>query len=59
MYAAKQAGRNTFRFYDVQWEHGKQNLELERELHKALQQEEFVLFYQPKFCPNHPHSAGF
>ena len=59
MYAAKQAGRNTFRFYDTQWEQGKQNLELERELHKALQQEEFVLFYQPKFCPITRTLQGF
>ncbi len=49
MYGAKHAGRNTYRFFTAQM-----NVEmlarqdLENALHKALVNNEFVLFYQPK-----------
>ena len=47
MYQAKKAGRNTLRFFD----HGMQHTiniraELEGELHKALDQKQFELYYQ-------------
>ncbi len=49
MYQAKSAGRNTIRFYDPRM----QSLllarsELERDLRAALQQDQFVLHYQPQ-----------
>ena len=49
MYQAKNAGRNTLRFYDPRM----QSLllarsELERDLRAALQQDQFVLHYQPQ-----------
>jgi diguanylate cyclase (GGDEF)-like protein/PAS domain S-box-containing protein len=49
MYQAKNAGRNTIRFYDPRM----QSLllarsELERDLRAALQQDQFVLHYQPQ-----------
>ncbi len=49
MYQAKAAGRNTIRFYDPRM----QSLllaraELERDLRTALQQDQFVLHYQPQ-----------
>lgn len=48
MYRAKEAGRNTYRFYtkemnrDVQW-----RMEMERELRSALDRHQLYLLYQP------------
>ena len=53
MYFAKEQGRNTFRFYipmlkvDVE-----ARLYLETDLRQALEQKQFVLFYQPEFDLN-------
>ncbi|HAE95353.1 MAG TPA: hypothetical protein DCG65_12395 [Hyphomonas atlantica] len=49
LYSAKEAGRNCFRFYDAELH--KQQMEarnLERALHKAVENDELVLHFQPK-----------
>lgn len=49
MYRAKQAGRNTFRFFTAQMNiDAVARLELETALRKAIDNNEFVLHYQPK-----------
>ena len=48
MYEAKDAGRNTYRFYNAAMNAKFMiRFEMERALHRALKQGEFVLFYQP------------
>ncbi|WP_119157670.1 EAL domain-containing protein [Caldimonas tepidiphila] len=49
MYAAKRAGRGTYRFYDARMDSGAREMaEIQRELRLALQRGEFELIYQPK-----------
>lgn len=49
MYKAKQAGRDAFRFFTAQMNIDVlARQELENALHKAVENNEFVLFYQPK-----------
>jgi len=49
MYAAKSAGRNTFRYFQQDMLDGvKERLTLESELRKAIASDELVLHYQPK-----------
>lgn len=49
MYAAKTAGRNTFRFFDVQMnDAAEEKLKLEMELRRAVENNQFELYYQPK-----------
>ncbi|MBF0188507.1 MAG: EAL domain-containing protein, partial [Magnetococcales bacterium] len=49
MYSAKEAGKGTYRFYtDEMNAWTKHRLALEAELQKALEREEFRVFYQPK-----------
>ena len=49
MYRAKQAGRNAFQFFtaDIN-QRTRARAQLGNELRRALEREEFVLFYQPK-----------
>ena len=48
MYQAKDAGRNTVRFFDPQMQQAVlERIALERELENAIGLEQFVLFYQP------------
>jgi diguanylate cyclase (GGDEF)-like protein len=48
MYAAKDAGRNTYRFYsDAFYLRIQRRVELEQDLRRALQREELFLVYQP------------
>jgi diguanylate cyclase (GGDEF)-like protein len=48
MYAAKEAGRNTFRFYsDAHFLRLQRRSELEQELRRALARDELFLVYQP------------
>jgi diguanylate cyclase (GGDEF)-like protein len=48
MYRAKESGRNTFQFYASMMNHkALQALELENGLRRAIDKEEFVLYYQP------------
>lgn len=49
MYQAKHAGRNTYRFFTAQMNADVlQRQDLENALRKAIEQNEFVLHYQPK-----------
>jgi diguanylate cyclase (GGDEF)-like protein len=49
MYRAKEAGRNTYRFYTPQMNHRAiEKLDTEGALRKALERDEFILHYQPK-----------
>ena len=48
MYESKQAGRNTYHFFSEELNTGIQRrLEIEEQLHHALEKDEFVLVYQP------------
>ncbi|MDH5485506.1 MAG: EAL domain-containing protein, partial [Gammaproteobacteria bacterium] len=50
MYRAKEMGRNTFQFYTAEMSAlAMRRLELEQCLRQAIDREELVLFYQPKF----------
>ncbi len=50
MYHAKGSGRNRYEFYTPEMNaRAKERLELESGLQKALQNEEFILHYQPKY----------
>jgi diguanylate cyclase len=49
MYHVKKSGRNTFRFFEPEMStFFPQRLTLRNELHKALEDRQFVLHYQPK-----------
>jgi predicted signal transduction protein with EAL and GGDEF domain/DNA-binding response OmpR family regulator len=49
MYAAKSGGRNAATAYSPHLGgHGREKIELESHLHKAIEREELVLHYQPK-----------
>jgi diguanylate cyclase (GGDEF)-like protein/PAS domain S-box-containing protein len=51
MYRAKSAGRGTYRFYASEMNaRALDNLKLEGALRRALEREEFVLYYQPQRC---------
>lgn len=50
MYKAKNSGKNTYQFYTEQLGYSQhRESELESHLRKALQNDEFELYYQPKF----------
>lgn len=49
MYRAKEAGRNTYRFFTEEMnEHALRRMHLEEELRRAIKNEDFTLYYQPK-----------
>jgi diguanylate cyclase (GGDEF)-like protein len=49
MYQAKQRGRNTYEFFSGEMNaHSLERLTLENQLRRAVEREEFVLYYQPK-----------
>ncbi len=51
MYRAKNAGRNTFRFFDSAMDgEAAQRLNLENGLRRALEKAEFELYFQPKIA---------
>ena len=51
MYQAKAKGRNTYRFFDAQMNvDATENLRIRNGLHRALDQHEFVLHYQPQIA---------
>jgi diguanylate cyclase (GGDEF)-like protein/PAS domain S-box-containing protein len=50
MYQAKEKGRNTYQFFSFEMNRKAQELlTLETDLRRALEQEQFVLYYQPQF----------
>ena len=52
MYYAKDAGRSTFRFFEEEMnKRAMKRLDMERSLKKALLNDEFVVYYQPKINP--------
>ncbi|GAB7125603.1 bifunctional diguanylate cyclase/phosphodiesterase [Silvimonas sp. JCM 19000] len=56
MYYAKQAGKGTFCYYSTDMEAGAARLlDLQRDLRRALANEEFILHYQPLVAGNHTH----
>ena len=49
MYHAKQTGKNTYKRYDEQLHQQiMENIKMENDLRKAIEQEEFELYYQPQ-----------
>jgi diguanylate cyclase (GGDEF)-like protein/PAS domain S-box-containing protein len=53
MYQAKNAGKNTALYYEPRmYETLSERVWLEQELRKAIQTEQFVLYYQPQVGPN-------
>ncbi len=49
MYKAKESGRNSFEFYSSQMtEIAKERIAIESKLHRAIENEEFVVYYQPQ-----------
>ena len=58
MYQAKKAGRNTLRFFDPQMQEAINiRVNLERELRKALDKQQFQLYYQIQVDSSH-HPVG-
>ncbi len=50
MYHAKEQGRNCYRFYTIALNQSiSERLSLENDLRRALEREEFVLYYQPQY----------
>ncbi len=59
MYAAKERGRNTYEIYSARIaDRSSHQLGLEIGLRRALEAQEFVLHYQPKFDLHHNHIVG-
>jgi diguanylate cyclase (GGDEF)-like protein len=50
MVAAKRAGRNAYRLFGAEEQGDRDRMQLEKELRDAVQNKQFVLFYQPQFC---------
>ena len=59
MYHAKEHGKNNFQFYQADMNASAlERLELESDLRHALEQEEFVLYYQPQFSGDGKRLTG-
>lgn len=51
MYAAKSAGKSGFRFFDLEMNRrAVARIEVERDLRRAIEHDEFELYFQPKYC---------
>ena len=60
MYHAKEAGRNTYRFFtDDMRLRAQKRLSIEQSLRRALEREEFVLLYQPVVNPGDSRIHAF
>ena len=60
MYRAKQSGGRQLQFYDESMSHQlRDRLELESELHRAIENNEFYMVYQPKVDCNTGETVGF
>ncbi len=59
MYHAKERGKNNFQFYQTDMNASAlERLELESDLRHALEQDEFVLYYQPQFSGDGKRLTG-
>jgi diguanylate cyclase (GGDEF)-like protein len=58
MYAAKRAGRNTFRVFGEEEKVDLARAHLESELHDAIRDDQFVLHYQPQYRVDSGALAG-
>lgn len=59
MYEAKESGRNCYRFYTTDMNsHLLERVNLESKLRRAIEKQEFVLYYQPKFNVNEKYPIG-
>lgn len=60
MYRAKEAGRNSYRFFNQEMsEQMKGRMTIENSLHRALERNEFELHYQPRVNLSTMQVAGF
>ncbi|MFF7706110.1 EAL domain-containing protein [Pseudomonas sp. NPDC007930] len=59
MYHAKERGKNNFQFYQTDMNASAlERLELESDLRHALEQQEFILYYQPQFSGDGKRLTG-
>ncbi|RCL20491.1 diguanylate phosphodiesterase [Pseudomonas sp. AFG_SD02_1510_Pfu_092] len=59
MYHAKERGKNNFQFYQAEMNASAlERLELESDLRHALEQNEFILYYQPQFSGDGKRLTG-
>ncbi|MGE5468893.1 MAG: putative bifunctional diguanylate cyclase/phosphodiesterase, partial [Ignavibacteria bacterium] len=59
MYAAKNAGKNQYRYFDPAMNRAAlERVELEQELRQAIKRNEFELHYQPKYCASRDSICG-
>lgn len=59
MYHAKERGKNNFQFYQAEMNASAlERLELESELRHAMEQNEFILYYQPQFSGDGKRLTG-
>jgi len=50
MYQAKEGGKNTYKIYETgMGKKAYETMKMEKDMHRALEREEFVLYYQPQF----------
>lgn len=60
MYEAKAEGRNTYRFYSpARYRANRERLELERRIRLAVERNEFLLVYQPRYSVATKRVTGF
>ena len=60
MYESKSAGRNTFRFYSPARDQAiRERMELERHIRLAVERNEFLLVYQPRYAVASARITGF
>jgi diguanylate cyclase len=60
MYQAKNLGKNNFQFFLEEMSHTQQNrISIEAQMHRALEREEIIVFYQPIVEIDSQHIVGF
>jgi diguanylate cyclase (GGDEF)-like protein/PAS domain S-box-containing protein len=60
LYAAKAAGRNTYRFFEASMaDHARARVRLQHELGQALQTDQFLLYFQPQLLLDSNEVIGF
>lgn len=59
MYQSKQLGKNKFRFYNEELnQEATAKLNIENKLRKAIENQDFILFYQPQYSLTHDKVIG-